>query len=94
MTSSYKLTVTMSDSNHFLEAGLAESAYIDQNKMELFYYRDNALLEDGNLTFQLHVMRGSARVNVKMCETQEDNDLTASKNCTFTQEELDEDVDL
>ena len=48
---SYKLSVSMSDSNHFLEAGLAESAYINENQSEHFYYRDNALLEDGNLTF-------------------------------------------
>ena len=36
-------------------------------------------------------MQGLARVNVKMCETQEDSNIAASKACKFTQKELEED---
>jgi hypothetical protein len=39
----YKLTVKNSDLDHFLQAGLSESGYLEHYEMNLFYFRDPVL---------------------------------------------------
>lgn len=65
----YKLTVLNKDHETFLSSGLAESGYASPAQIQSFFFRDPILTQEGvNLTFQLHVMLGKARLRAKICE--------------------------
>ncbi len=58
--------------------------------MQLFYYRDPILAEPKvNISMQLHVMTGKARLRAKICAVNfTDKYENYSKECVFTKEEM------
>jgi len=88
MAATYKLTVTNQNLDHFLKAGLSESGYMDYHEMNMFYFRDPVLAQENtNLSAQLHVMVGSARLRSQFCEVDPvDSPVTIQEKCAMTKE--------
>lgn len=78
------------DHDIYLKSGMSESGYIETNETQIFYYRDPILaVKDVNISFQLHVMTGKARLRAKVCPVEINEKYEDFKDrCTYTTEEM------
>ena len=86
----YKLTVRNEDHDIFLKSGLSESGYLDHNELQLFYFRDPILAENGtNVSFSLHMMIGKARLRAKLCPVNfTDTVVDYKEKCALTVQDM------
>ena len=87
-TSSYRLDVRNDENySNMLESGVSESGYLEYNEIHNYWYRDQALTQKTNITFQLHAMSGRIVLRYKQCPV--GDDLTfAKENCSHNLEDL------
>lgn len=88
MASSFKLEFKNSEkSDHMLEAGLAESGYLEKGEYINYWYREDTLKEKTNITLQMHAMSGSNTMRFKFCSAERDIE-RSRQQCSHTKEDL------
>lgn len=86
----YKISVKNSVHDVFLKSGLSESGYLDENQVRFYYFRDPILAtNETDVSFNLHVMSGKARLRADMCAISEFDGLEEIKEkCNMTIQEM------